>query len=304
MDLSFSFGIASQEPTTGELGKSSLSFDYDPRQSLSEQFIGPGSADGGGDGSLERTIRHLGSTTISLPYSNTNAVAMGVGLGGSAGMSMYNVAPSSSFARVKMEQQEYPIGGQARLRKRHSDGLSSRSLEDQADDNRDGVQHYASHPDSSGQQLFKRRRGNYDQDTERSSSSTRLGPPSHQPAAHGFPGDQQHATVSRSSSLGVARIPSWRMDTPAFTDPAVVGGPLQQSTATDGEVRVIPHMRKDGGSSDPQLWGMHAAEDEPRLICPVSICRQVYIGKQVMAEHMRTHSEQVCDAFNFFLRLN
>jgi len=294
------FGIISQEPTTGELGKSSLAFDYDPRQSLSDQFIGPSSADGGGDGSLERTLRHLGTVTVSPQYDNTNAMAVSMGLGSSAGVSMYSATSSAGFPRVKMEQEEYG-GHQARLGKRHGDGHPpSSSLDDQVDDSRDAAQNYGVHPDSGGHQAFKRRRGNYDQDTDRSSSSTRLGPPAghihHQSAAHGFPADQQHATASRPNSFGVSRIPSWRMDTSALVDPMVVGGHLQQST-TDGEVRVVPHMRNDGGGSDPQLWGMHAAEEEQRLMCPVPICREVYIGKQVMLKHMRTHNEQVCDVF-------
>jgi hypothetical protein len=231
-------------------------------------------------------------------------MAMGMGLGGSAGGSMYDAASSATFPRVKMEQHEYSIGGQARLGKRHSDGHSPNSLGDQADDSHGAARNYGTHPDSSGQQLFKRRRGNNDQDIDRSSSSARPGPPTdhvyQQPTAHGFPTVQQHPTASRSSSFGVARIPSWRMDASAFVDSTTAGGLLQQSTAT-GEVRVVPHMRNDGGGSDPQLWGMHAAEDEPTLTCPVPICRQVFVGKQVMVEHMRTHNEQVCGFFGFFI---
>lgn len=36
-----------------------------------------------------------------------------------------------------------------------------------------------------------------------------------------------------------------------------------------------------------------AAEDDMRLTCPVPVCRQVYVGKQTMLSHMRTHNEQV-----------
>lgn len=231
-------------------------------------------------------------------------MAMGMGLGGSAGVPMYDAAPSTTFSRVKTEQTDYSIGGQARLGKRHSDGHSPNSLGDQADESRDAVQNYGTHPDSSGQQLFKRRRGNNDQDMDRSSSSARPGPPIghvyHHPTGHGLATAQQHATASRSSSFGVARIPSWRMDASTFADSTTAGGLLQQqSTATDGEVRVVPHMRNDGGGNDPQLWGMHAAEDEPTLTCPVPICRQVFVGKQVMVKHMRTHNEQVCGCFSF-----
>ena len=161
------FSINSQELTTGELGKPSLSYDSDPRQSLSDQFIGPSSAhDGGGDGSLEPIFRHPGT----VQYDDTHAMAVSIGLEGSANVSVYGAMSFAGFPPVKMKQEEYE-GHQARLGKRHADGHPpSSSLDDPMDDSRDAAQNYGVHPDSGRHQAFKRRRDNYDQDTDRSSS--------------------------------------------------------------------------------------------------------------------------------------
>lgn len=179
-----------------------MTFDYDPRQSLSEQFIGPGNADGGGDGSLERALRHLGTAPVAAhQYGSGNVeVAMGMGVGGSGsgpssagagaaaqyagGASASGAALPSRTPRVKMETQEYPIRTTSQARKRHSGDLSTPSSEDQIDDGTLAQSFHHGHGGNgshhhyeSGQQVFKRRRGNDDDgDVERPTSSSRFEP--------------------------------------------------------------------------------------------------------------------------------
>lgn len=222
---------------------------------------------------------------------------MGLGVGSSAGPGMSG-STLASFPQGKAEQ-DFSL---SRPRKRNSDGMSSPGEE--ADDGR-GIQYnLGNHPDG-GQQQFKRRRGNGDHDVERSTRPIPLaGPPTsyHQPPHGPSGGDrqqQQQQPAQQGGSFGIARIPSWRVDASVTHNPATAtGGVLQQSISTDGEVRVVPRVREDGGSSDPQQWGTPASQDEPRLTCPVPICRQVFVGKQMIVEHMRTHNSQVCFGFH------
>lgn len=213
--------------------------------------------------------------------------------GGPSGSGMPNSSNSASLPRVKTEP-DFP---QTRPGKRHSDGMSS-SFGDEGDNGRDSHYNSGSHPD--GGQQFKRRRGNDDQSGVRSSSSTRLVPssPAYHQSSHGLSNgnrqQQQQQPLEEGGSYGVERIPLWRADASLANVPTTATGLLQQSATNDGEVRVVPRAREEGGSSDPQQWGTHTAQDEPRLTCPVPICRQVFIGKDMIVKHMRTHNEQVC----------
>lgn len=204
--------------------------------------------------------------------------------------------------------QDYGMGSSIhpKSRKRHSDGLSESLTDDQLEDSSRPTQqgYYSNHHDGGHPQMYKRRRGNDDIDVQRpgsSSSSSRFVPggasssltplqyPSH--SSHTYaPPEQASSSRLDDDTYGVTRIPSWRVDA-SYPNPS--GSAPHGQTANDGEVRGVPRVRDDGGGGDPQQWGTHVPQDEPRLTCPVPICRQVFVGKQVMLKHMRTHNEQV-----------
>jgi hypothetical protein len=203
-------------------------------------------------------------------------------------------------ARSHQEHADYPTTDDGRIRKRFSDGklaMGSQSPEDKRWEHGHVV---TANEDSTPAQ--KKRRGN----DEESMDADQSPPPRYNPAGNTsshqpqYTSQQQLAgssTDHRASSAAAGRASGWHADAsslPADVTPSLASTSHTQSRPS-GEVRVVHRTTPEhGGGEDPLATrGTHPAEEELRLTCPVPICRQVYIGKQTMLLHMRTHNEQV-----------